>query len=138
MNTASCHQQLDCPRRGCCAPAQAEEEDSNAIIWIVARDERSVHLFVHRPGHPIEPLSIGCGCSSHAGRPENLAKYLDAALACGQYGGLVLMAKRDMQQYLKRLLSDAVQRRIIAEIDRDVTELSPPALLQAVRECSLL
>ena len=109
-----------CQDKQSCSPASAEKAIGNAIIWIVALDASTVHLFVQCPGQPIEPLSMGCCCSKQADTLENVTKYLDTALACGHYSGLVLVGSAEVLRTIKRLLSPAVHNRVIAEILDDI------------------
>lgn len=109
-----------CTHKQDCSPISAGKNAGNVVIWIVAVDTDTVHLFLQRPGQPIEPLSMGCCCSKEASSPESLAKYLDTALSCGHYTGLVLVGSETALKTIKRLLSPAVHNRVIAEIVDDI------------------
>lgn len=109
-----------CSHKQGCSSASAETNIGNAVIWIVAVDANTVHLFLQRPWQQIEPLSMGCCCSKEASSPEKLAKYLDTSLACGHYTGLVLVGSETALKIIKRLLSPAVRNRVIAEILDDI------------------
>lgn len=109
-----------CAHKQGCSPASVEANISNVVIWIVALDADTVHLFLQRPGQPIKPMSTGCCCSKEASSPESLAKYLDMALSCGHYTGLVLVGSEAALKVIKRLLSPAVYNRVIAEIVSDI------------------
>ncbi len=124
-------------RKGCCPPTSTHSYSGNIIIWIVVVDKDITHVFIQRSGKPIEPHSIGCCCSMHAGKMENVLKYLDAALSCGQYDGLVFMGTEEVLNNLKCSLNDAVGSRIIAEIYRDMEDMSPDAILKIVQNCSM-
>lgn len=136
MIKSSCHSNAsapsDCLRKSCCAPTQ--ERTGSVIIWIVALDEHTVQLFVHQPGRPIEPMSAGCCCGVHAGNLDNLAKYLDAALACGKYDGLVLIGPEQALKAIKKRLSAATHNRVIAEIFEDALGKNPHEIAQRVAE----
>lgn len=134
MNTKSCGSQSSV-KEGCgqhCSPASAEKPVGSAVIWIVALDEHTVHLFVQRPGQPIEPLSMGCCCSKQATSAEELVKYLDKSLACGHYSGLVLIGPEAVLKAVKRLLSPAVHNRVIAEIFEDIAGKTAHELAQGI------
>lgn len=117
-----------------CPTMKARRESSSIIIWIAAVDENTTHLFVQKNGHKIEPLSIGCGCGLHAGAPKNMAKYLDGALACGQYDGLVLVGSQEALQAVKKLLNTGVYNRIIAEIPDTLAGKGTEEILHGITE----
>lgn len=109
-----------CTPKQDCSPMSAGKNVGNVVIWIVAVDTDTVHLFLQRPGQPIKPMSMGCCCSKEASSPESLAEYLDKALSCGHYTGLVLVGSEAALKTIKRLLSPAVHNRVIAEILDDI------------------
>jgi hypothetical protein len=113
---------------------KARDTSRPLTIWIVALDEHTVQLFAHRPGRSIEPLNVGCGCNMHAGNPDNLAKYLDGALACGKYDGIVLMGPENALKVIKKRLSEAVHNRIIAEIFEDFAGKNTHEIVRHVTE----
>ena len=119
-----------CQSKQGCSPASAAI--GNAVIWIVATDASTVHLFVQRPGKSLEALSMGCCCSKHSSSPEDLAKYLDTALVCGHYTGLVLVGSETALKAIKRLLSPAVHNRVIAEIIDDIAGKSTHTVAQSI------
>lgn len=123
-----------CSHKQGCSPASSETNIGNVVIWIVALDANTVHLFLQRPGQPIEPMSMGCCCSKETGSPESLAKYLDTALAKRHYAGLVLIGSEAVLKALKRLLSPAVHNRVIAEIFDDITGKSAHEVARSVAE----
>ncbi len=134
MNTKSCGSQSSA-KASCgqhCAPASAEKPLGSAVIWIVALDEHTVHLFVQRLGQPIEPLSMGCCCSKTATSVEELVRYLDKSLACGHYSGLVLIGPEAALKSVKRRLSLAAHNRVIAEIFDDIAGKSAHELAQGI------
>lgn len=134
MNTKSCSSHVSA-KEGCgqhCSPASAEKPVGGAVIWIVALDPDTVHLFVQRPGQPIEPLSMGCCCSRQASSMEELAKFLEKSLACGHYSGLVLIGPEAALKAVKRLLSPAVHNRVIAEIFEDIAGKGAHELAQDI------
>jgi len=122
-----------------CSSASSCHKDlhKGGVIWILASACGGIHFFVQRTGTEIAPFSIGCCCTRHAGNPQNMAKYMEAALYCGQYDGVVLVGGDDALKSLKEILSPAVQDRIIAEIPRDLTDTPPDALAGIIRECAL-
>lgn len=65
-----------------------------------------------------------------------MAGYMDAALACGQYDGLVLVGNDETRENLKTVLSAPVQSRVIAEIARDLTGLPEDDMTDVIRECT--
>jgi hypothetical protein len=121
-----------CSHKQGCSSASAETNIGNVVIWIVALDADTVHLFLQRPGQSIEPLSMGCCCSKEASSPESLAKYLDTALACGHYTGLVLVGSETALKTIKRLLSPAVHNRVIAEIIDDIAGKNTHEVAQSI------
>lgn len=121
-----------CSHKQGCSPASAEKNIGNVVIWIVALDEHTAHLFVQRPGQPIEPLSIGCCCSKTATSVEELVRYLAKSLACGHYSGLVLIGPEAALKSVKRLLSPAVHNRVIAEIFEDIAGKTAHELAQGI------
>ena len=131
MKSCGSHSSADhgCQQR--CAPS-AEKKIGNAVIWIVATDARTMYLFVQRAGQEIEPLSMGCCCSKQATDPQELAKYLDKALACGHYDGLVLIGSAEALKAIKRLLNPAVHNRVIAEIIDDIAGKSAHEVAQSI------
>lgn len=124
MDTKSCSShaaaKTGCAHKQGCSPVPAETNIGNVMIWIVAVDANTVHLFLQRPEQQIKPLSMGCCCSKEASSPEKLAKYLDTSLACGHYTGLVLVGSEAALKAINRLLSPAVHNRVIAEILDDI------------------
>jgi hypothetical protein len=112
----------------------AKDISQPLTVWIVALDAQTVQLFIHQPGHPVEPLNVGCCCPTHAGNPDNLAKYLDAALACGKYEGIVLIGLEDVLKGLKGRLSDSVHNRVIAEIFEDITGKDAQEIMRYIAE----
>lgn len=121
-----------CESKQGCSPASAEKNIGNVVIWIVAVDPSTVHLFLQRPGQPIEPFSMGCCCSKEARNPESLAKYLATALACRHYTGLVLIGSETALKTLKRSLSPAVHNRVIAEIVDDIAGKNAHEVAQSI------
>ena len=103
----------------CCG--MVKDVSQPLTIWIVALDVQTVQLFIHKSGHPVEPLSVGCCCPIHAGNLDNLAKYLDAALTCGKYEGILLIGLEDVLKGFKGRLSESVHNRVIAEIFENIT-----------------
>lgn len=134
MNAKSCGShaaaKTGCQSKQGCSPTSIAV--GNAVIWIVATDTSTVHLFVQHPGKSIEPLSMGCCCSTQVNRPEGLAKYLDTALACGHYTGLVLVGSEAALETIKRLLSPAVHNRVIAEIPNDIAGKNAHEVAQSI------
>jgi len=122
-----------------CSSASSCSKDlhKGGVIWILASESGGIHFFVQQPGMEIVPFSIGCCCARHAGNPGNMARYMEAALACGQYDGVVLVGNEDRLENLKTTLTPAVQSRIIAEIARDLTGLSEESLTGVIKECAL-
>jgi hypothetical protein len=131
MHTA-CKDTQSCLLSSYCG--KAKDAARPLTIWIVALDEHTVQLFAHRPGHPIEPLNVGCGCNMHAGNPDNLAKYLDAALACGKYDGIVLIGPEAALKSIKKCLSETVHNRVIAEIFEDVAGKNTHEIARRIAE----
>lgn len=123
-----------CQSKQECSPASAEKNIGNVVIWIVAFDEHTVHLFVQRPGQPIEPLSMGCCCSKTATSVEELVRYLDKSLACGHYSGLVLIGPEAALKSVKRRLSPAVHNRVIAEIFENIAGKTAHELAQGIAD----
>lgn len=136
MDTKSCGShamaKAGCQHKQGCSRAAAEKNIGDAVIWIVAVDARTVHVFLQRPGQSIEPLSMGCCCSKEISNLENLAKYLDTALICGDYAGLVLVGPEAALKTLKSFLSAAVHNRVIAEIIDDIAGKSAHEVAQSI------
>lgn len=130
----ACKDTQSCLLSPYCGKGKGDTTSRSLTIWIVALDLQTVQMFVHQPGRPIEPLNMGCCCSSHAGNLDNLAKYLDAALACGKYDGLVLIGAEDALKAIKKRLSAAVHNRVIAEIFDDITGKAPHEVAQRIAE----
>lgn len=122
----------------CGTPVFCEKNtQEGSIIWILASTEQRLHFFVQKLGADIVPFSIGCDCKLHVGHAKNFALYMDAALACGQYDGLVLLGHTNMLEEIKMHLSPPVQSRIIAEIPRDLAGLSEKELESVIKDCAL-
>lgn len=135
MHSKPCHSHDATANHGCqqrCSPAATKAQTGSVIIWIVAADKDTAHLFVQRPGRKIEPMSMGCCCSKQATNFDELAKYLDTALACGHYSGLVLIGPEQALKVVKRLLSPAVHSRVIAEIVDDIAGKSAHDVAQGI------
>jgi len=124
----------DCSKT-CPIPCDKEAQ-KGGIIWILAGEAGRIYFFIQKPDVEITPFSIGCCCTRHAGNPKNMAHYMDAALACGQYDGLVLVGNDNTRENMKTVLSAPVQSRIIAEIARDITGLPEDSLTDIIRECA--
>ncbi len=122
-----------------CSSASSCNKDlhKGGVIWILASALGGIHLFIQRPGLEIVPFSIGCCCVRHAGNAGNMARYMEAALACGQYDGVVLVGNEERLEKLKTTLSPVVQSRIIAEIARDLSGLPEDGLTKVIQECAL-
>lgn len=122
-----------------CSSASSCNKDlhKGGVIWILANASDGIHFFLQRSGMEIMPFSIGCCCARHAGNPGNMAQYMEAALHCGQYDGVVLMGNEDKLESLKMILSPTVQSRVIAEIARDLGGLPEDSLTKVIRECAL-
>lgn len=120
------------------SPSCEKNKQDSGTIWILAGGDEYVRFFIHKSGETIVPFSIGCCCARHAGHAQNLALYLDAALACGQYDGLVLVGNADRLQDMKAALSRPVQSRIIAEINRDLSGTQEDELKNIVKNCALI
>lgn len=113
---------------------RAKDISQPLTIWIVTLDAQTVQLFIHQLGYPIEPLNVGCCCPTHAGNMDNLAKYLDAALACGKYEGIVLIGLEDVLKVFKGRLSESVHNRVIAEIFEDITGKDTQKIMRYIAE----
>ncbi len=75
-----------CCSKSCSTSAPCDKKtQKGGIIWILAGEAGHIHFFIQKPDKKITPFSIGCGCTRHAGNSKNMAGYMDAALACGQY-----------------------------------------------------
>ena len=120
------------------SPSCEKDTQEGGIIWILAGEDGYTRFFVQKPDADIMPFSIGCCCARHAGHAKNLARYMDAALSCGQYDGLVLIDDADRLQDMKTMLSAPVQSRIIAEINRNLSGISEDKLQSVVKNCVLL
>ena len=127
-----------CSSPGSASPSCEKDTQEGGIIWILAGGGGYTHFFAQKPDAGIMPFSIGCCCARHAGHAQNMARYMDAALACGQYDGLVLVGDSDKLQDMKATLSSPVQSRIIAEINRDLSGISEDKLQSVVKSCVLL
>lgn len=138
MDTKSCSSHASaksvCPSKQRCYPASAENKIGDVVIWIVAVDANPVHLFLQHSGRPIEPFSVGCCCSKEASSSESLAKYLDTALVCRYYTGLVLVGSEAALKTIKGLLSPSVHNRVIAEILDDVAGKDVHELMRSISE----
>ncbi|MAE51005.1 MAG: hypothetical protein CMH27_04275 [Micavibrio sp.] len=127
-----------CSSPGSASPSCEKNVQDGATIWILAEGDGYTRFFAQKPDAGIMPFSIGCCCARHAGHAQNMARYMDAALACGQYDGLVLVGDVDKLQDMKDTLSSPVQSRIIAEINRDLYGISEDKLQSVVKSCVLL
>ena len=103
---------------------------SNVTIWIVAIGEDAALLFIHQLGHPIESINFGCCCGKEVKNLETIAKYLDMALTCEKYNGLLLIGSEQAMNTLKKHLSMATHNRIIAEINDDITGKNSQEIVQ--------
>lgn len=131
-----CSRNTDCIRKDCCTPNLSCQDTDSIIIWIVAVNSDRINLFIQRSGYMAKPYSIGCNCSMHSGNKKNVIKYLDAALSCGKYDGLVLIGNKQVLDSFKDGFSNALYNRIIAEIDHDMESVSLDSMLEIIRKSS--
>ena len=114
-------------------------------IWVVLADRHKFRVFMKPDGH-LEQIAEACPqslgkekhASGHSAGDEgkfvkDIAVWLDEAVSADSFDKLILAASPKMLGDLRKFLSDAVQTRLIAEIDKDLIKMQEKELFEELK-----
>lgn len=113
------------------------------VIWVLVADAHTARIF-KRHGDGLEYIAgmkptfhykSPANDQAHDGKAEagfahEIALWLDHAVRDGDYDRLVMIAAPRMLGDLRKCLSERVQNRVVAEVDKDLTKM-PEAELKS-------